>query len=334
VLGDWQGFYRPPSTSGDAAACQLCHVETNGGEPFNAYGWDILLALEDDFCDLSEPPDGVDNLEAFMCVELEDSDSDLAASDNLTEIDASTQPGWTHGESNTYHSTTAPPLVNQPPPDDIGPLDPGDCPREDTIRPDQFGEGTITVEEGQSIQEAIDRAEEGTRILIEVGEYKEPCNPLNGLNITKNGIQLIGQSTAAAGPTSPDEERVIVKSTRNQRNGIVIVPPVVPLAAQPKGANSAEVVRTDCMGCHTDLAPPFPLHPNVPKIIPKEDEPWLSDIVIQGITIQGFSNNGLFTEHVEGFEFIDVETGLRQRGSPCCAARGLYCSGDACVGVS
>jgi hypothetical protein len=88
------------------------------------------------------------------------------------------------------------------------------------------------------------------------------------------------------------------------------------------------------MGCHTDLAPPFPLHPNVPKIIPKEDEPWLSDIVIQGITIQGFSNNGLFTEHVDGFEFIDVETGLRQRGSPCCAARGLYCSGDACVGVS
>ena len=101
VLGDWQGFYRPPSTSGDAAACQLCHVETNGGEPFNAYGWAILEALEDDFCDLSEPPDGVDNVEAFLCVELEDSDSDPTASDNLTEIDASTQPGWTHGESNT-----------------------------------------------------------------------------------------------------------------------------------------------------------------------------------------------------------------------------------------
>ena len=311
VLGDWQGFYRPPSTSGDAAACQLCHVETNGGEPFNAYGWAILEALEDDFCDLSEPPDGVDNVEAFLCVELEDSDSDPTASDNLTEIDASTQPGWTHGESNTYHWTTMAPLTNQLPPDDIGPLDPGDCPREDTIPPDQIMDGMILVKNvipQQSIQEAIDLAEEGTQILIEPGVYKEPCNPQNGLNITKNGIQLIGQSTAAAGPTAPPEERVIIKSTRNQRNGIVIVPPVVPLAAQPKGANSAEVERTDCMGCHTDLAPPFPLHPNVPKIIPKENEPWLSDIKVIGITIQGFSNNGLFTEHVDGFEFDDVES--------------------------
>jgi hypothetical protein len=46
----------------------------------------------------------------------------------------------------------------------------------------------------------------------------------------------------------------------------------------------------------------------VPKIIPKADEPWLSNIVIQGITIQGFENNGLFTEHVDGFVFDDVES--------------------------
>jgi hypothetical protein len=56
------------------------------------------------------------------------------------------------------------------------------------------------------------------------------------------------------------------------------------------------------------MAPPFPLHWDVPKIIPKANEPWLFDIRVEGITVQGFSNNGLFTEHVDGFVFEDVES--------------------------
>ena len=48
---------------------------------------------------------------------------------------------------------------------------------------------------GQSIQAALDRAEEGTRIFVQAGVYREVGNPTNGLNITKSGIRLIGQNT-------------------------------------------------------------------------------------------------------------------------------------------
>ena len=100
---------------------------------------------------------------------------------------------------------------------------------------------------------------------------------------------------------------MIIRKTGDQRNGIVIVPPDVPAAAQPVG--SAEVERTDCMGCHTDMGPPFPLHPNVPTVIPMDHDPWLYDIEVRNIEVQGFRNNGFFTEHVDGF--------ARTKRSPC-----------------
>ncbi|MFZ1866204.1 MAG: right-handed parallel beta-helix repeat-containing protein, partial [Polyangiales bacterium] len=322
ILSDWQDFYNPPSASGDSADCQLCHIESNGGEPFNAYGWALLLALEDpDSCDIDDPPDNlVSNVEAFLCVEVDNSDSDATGSDNLTEIEASTQPGWTEDNLNTYYWTTMAPLQNQQAPGDIGALDPsgaggmggsgglggaggtggvgGNCPPDSTIPPEQIGDGTILVKPGQSIQEAIDLSEGPTRIEIEPGIYEEPCNPINGLNITKSGIHLLGLSTP--------EERVIVKHTGDQRNGMVIVPPEVPAAAQP--LFGPKVQRTDCMGCHSDMGPPFPLHPYVPKVIPLATDPWLIDIVVEGITVQGFGNNGIFTEHVDGFVLDDVES--------------------------
>jgi parallel beta-helix repeat protein len=324
VLSDWQNLYNPPSASGDNAECQLCHVNPNGQQPFNAYGWNILEALENGACDTDMSGD-VSNEEAFICVEILDSDSDPTASSDLTEINASTQPGWTDGPFNTYYSTSGDPVENQLPPDDIGPLDPdgaggmggmggeggmggmggeggtggADCePSGDPIPPGQFKRGTIVVKAGQSIQDAIDRAQEGTRIYVHAGIYEEPCNPTNGLNITKSGIHLVGQSNK--------NKRVIIRSTGDQRNGIVIVPPDVPAAAQPQGAE--EVERTDCMGCHADLAPPFPLHPNVPTVIPLDTDPWLSDIEVRGITIQGFRNNGLFGEHLDGFVWDDIES--------------------------
>jgi parallel beta-helix repeat protein len=160
---------------------------------------------------------------------------------------------------------------------------------------------------GQSIQEAIDLAAENTRIEIQPGVYEEPCNTTNGLNVTKSGIHLIGLSTSAAGPDSTPEQRVIVRSTGEQRNGIVIVPPEVTAEAQPLFSPKV-ATRTDCMGCHSDMGPPFPLHAGVPNVILKQSDPWLTDIRVEGITIQGFSNNGLFTEHVNGFVFDDVES--------------------------
>jgi parallel beta-helix repeat protein len=167
---------------------------------------------------------------------------------------------------------------------------------DDKFPPGQLKRRTIVVRPGQSIQEAIDRAREGTRIYVLGGVYKERGNPTNGLNITKSGIHLQGQNNS--------RKRVVLKATNGQRNGIVIVPPDVAAAAQPQGRVVES--RTDCMGCHTDMGPPFPLHPDVPKYIPMDTDPYIHDIKIESVTFRDFSNNGLFTEHVDGFVFDDV----------------------------
>jgi parallel beta-helix repeat protein len=308
----WQGMY-PDSTSGDTAQCQLCHEALNpiGGDRFwNGYGWDFFQARLN----------GLSFEEAFTLIEDLDSDMDPGMFLNIEEINLNTQPGWTNGANNTIF-TDGPPeeeFPDQPPPDDIGPLDPGgaggtggmgggggeggtggdECDAgHDRIPPGQFKRGTIVVKEGQSIQEALDRAQEGTRIFVHGGVYEEPCNPTNGLNITKSGIHLIGQSNK--------NKRVIIKSTNGQRNGIAIVAPMVPPAAQPQGR---EVEHTDCMGCHTDMAPPFPLLPDVPTGLSTDGDPWLYDIKVESITIQDFENNGIFTRHVDGFVFDDLES--------------------------
>ncbi len=74
-LRDWQDRYGAASASGDNADCQLCHVNQNGGDPWNGYGWDIRDALVDPACDLNDDGD-VSNDEAFFCVELLNSDGD------------------------------------------------------------------------------------------------------------------------------------------------------------------------------------------------------------------------------------------------------------------
>jgi parallel beta-helix repeat protein len=294
----WQSKY-PDSTSGDTAQCQLCHESANPPErAWNGYGWDFFQARLN----------GLSFEEAFTLIENLDSDMDDPGMFlNIEEIDLSTQPGWTDGPNNTIYTEDGD-FPNQTPPDCIGRLDPGGAggtggpgctDGEDMFPPGQYKRGTqVVVSPGQSIQEAIDRAQEGTRIYVLAGDYTEPNNPTNGLNITKSGIHLVGQSNT--------QKRVTLWATNGQRNGIVIVPPGVSAAAQPQGRVVES--RTDCMGCHTDMGPPFPLHPDVPKVIPLDSDPELTDIVVESITIRGFENNGLFTEKVDGFVFDDVES--------------------------
>ena len=137
------------------------------------------------------------------------------------------------------------------------------------------------VSPGESIQAALDRAAPGGMVLVRPGVYRENADETNGLEITR-GVSLVGLSTA--------RERVVLDGAGTQRNGIVAVP-----------AN-----RTGCMDCHTSMAPPFPLLPGVAGGL--KMDPQLHGLLIAGITIRNFRNNGLFTENVDGFTIFDVQS--------------------------
>ena len=294
ALTAWTQRYGAISASADNADCQLCHTGARGSvdAEWNGYGWDVRDALRDDACDL----DGSGQLsfdEAFFCVETLNSDNDGSGYTNLDEILLNTQPGWTNGPFNTFY-TIAGETTGNLPPDDIGQLDPdGTEPpppveppppgEDDDVPPGQLVRGTIVVNPGDSIQAAIDRAAPGARIYVKGGVYREVSNPVNAINITKHGITLEGQTNS--------QKRVIIENAGNQRNGIAIVAPE----------------HTDCMSCHSDLAPPFPLEEWVPTGTTSM-EPMLYDIEVRGITIRNFENNGIFTNRVDGFKFIDVES--------------------------
>ena len=94
------------------------------------------------------------------------------------------------------------------------------------------------VSPGESIQTAIDCARPGGVVVIRPGTYRETADATNGLNITKS-IHLIG--------TSSHGKKVVLENSGAQKNAIVAVP----------------ADHTNCMGCHSSLAPPFPRLPGV-----------------------------------------------------------------------
>jgi len=147
---------------------------------------------------------------------------------------------------------------------------------------DYDGRWVQVVRPGHSIQEAIDAARPGGWVLVLPGVYRETADATNGLNITK-GIHLVGFSTRW--------KKVVLENSGGQRNGIVAVPSD----------------HTDCMGCHSTLAPPFDL---LPGVGPTEMAPerMIHGLAISGITIKDFGNNGLFTNHVDGFSIVDVHS--------------------------
>jgi Right handed beta helix region len=144
------------------------------------------------------------------------------------------------------------------------------------------GHRVRVVSPGESIQAAIDQSRDGESVFVLPGVYRETADGTNGLTITR-AINLIGLSTPRA--------RVILENSGGQRNGIVVVPSD----------------RTACLTCHATLAPPFDVLPGVAKGL-KMREPMIRSVFIQGLTIRGFANNGLFTENVDGFLIDDVES--------------------------
>lgn len=117
-LNSWSGAY--VSSDSDDAQCQLCHVNPTGGQPWNAYGWNIRAQYRSN---------GFDIEQAFTSAETANSDDDPCTPDanamppvvcnNLAEINAGTQPGWTQGASNTHYFVNA----NQNTSNNLPPLD-------------------------------------------------------------------------------------------------------------------------------------------------------------------------------------------------------------------
>ncbi len=137
------------------------------------------------------------------------------------------------------------------------------------------------VSPGESIQAAIDRALPGGTVLVRPGVYRETADATNGLNITRS-VHLIGLSS--------HDRKVVLENSGGQRNAIVAVP----------------ADHTNCMGCHSSLAPPFPRLPGVKSEPPSP--PTIYGLTIRGITMKDFSNNGLFARGVDGFSFVDVHS--------------------------
>jgi parallel beta-helix repeat protein len=138
------------------------------------------------------------------------------------------------------------------------------------------------VSPGQSIQSAVDHAAPHGWVFVLPGIYHETADATNGLNVTFS-VNLVGLSTP--------RKRVILENSGAQSNGIVAVP----------------ADRTQCMSCHSSLAPPFALKPGVTGNL-RMRNPMIRGLTISGITIRNFMNNGLFTENVDGFLIDDVES--------------------------
>ena len=136
------------------------------------------------------------------------------------------------------------------------------------------------VSPGRSIQQAIDRARPGGSVFVLPGVYHETADATNGLQITK-GLNLVGLSTP--------RKKVVLENAGGQLNGIAVV----------------ASTHTDCMGCHSTLAPPFT---RLPKLAASATAETIRGVTISGITIKDFTNNGLFTRSVDGFAIVDVHS--------------------------
>lgn len=117
-------FFAYPSSQSDnnvvggtGKSCQLCHRDTNGGDPYNAYGWDMKLMMDG----------GMSEQAAILAIESMDSDGDPGNTSNIEEINAGQQPGWTDGPNNTIYFDNGSTQTGQLPPSAIlGDLDPVD----------------------------------------------------------------------------------------------------------------------------------------------------------------------------------------------------------------
>jgi parallel beta-helix repeat protein len=132
---------------------------------------------------------------------------------------------------------------------------------------------TLVVRPGRppTIQEAVNRASAGDRIVVHPGTYIEGGTADTALTITKDGIELVGLSSS--------DEHVILASAGTQSYGIWVSP-----------ANSLhDPARDD--------EDPLCAHPDTAAV--------LRGFSIRGFTIRGFATHGVHLACVDGFSIVD-----------------------------
>ena len=149
------------------------------------------------------------------------------------------------------------------------------------------------VRPGESIQAAIDAAEPGSTILIEPGVYREVGNAdgTNALEISKSHIRLVGLSEPMDlnAPPSAAVGQADARDPAQRR-----------WPAQRYCGGAREIAPS----AWTATAAWRRLSRCCPGVEPiTETDPVLFDVEISGINIEGFPNNGLFTERLDGFRF-------------------------------
>jgi len=104
----WRDIY-PDSTSDQISTegCQLCHRDTSGGSPWNAYGWRIRQVFNGNGGDIVNAIEEAENI---------DSDADPSNRRSIDEINYNFQPGWTAGANNTIYFANGSTQENQLPP--------------------------------------------------------------------------------------------------------------------------------------------------------------------------------------------------------------------------
>lgn len=119
----------------------------------------------------------------------------------------------------------------------------------------------ITLYPGDSIQDAVDAAPAGSKIILMPGTYYGPENARRAVRIKQDGIRLIGKPDGA--------DKVIIRPNPDGSNedGILV---------EPEGGSSC-----NCM---------------------------IEGSRIQGITVEGFSGNGIKLEFVNHFKILDNES--------------------------
>jgi len=116
-LNWWLAEYQELDSSSDSV-CQLCHERPGGGNGWNEYGWNLLIAFN--ILIESAPTEQEALLRALRAIEEVNTDiSDLNSPTYIDEINAGTQPGWREGAVNLIRFTNTSPDQIIAPPDNL-----------------------------------------------------------------------------------------------------------------------------------------------------------------------------------------------------------------------